>query len=127
MEGDLIPSDPTGLVLSAVVSLVTILGAAFTAYRWAQKAIEAARSEAEADTQAVRTSVAIKNEERQKDIQALERDLAAFKLQVTKEFATVDHVKDALGQVHNGIEKLINRIDSFAVEFNRALVKLSEK
>lgn len=127
MEGDILGSDPTSLVLGVITALITILGAAFTAYRWAQKAIEKAREDAAEDADKVRKSVAIKNEERQQEIAILRQELQDFKLQATREFATLEHVQGAISSVHNSVEKVINRIDAFAVEFNRALLKLAER
>jgi len=75
----------------------------------------------------VYTWVSTKIGDRDKEIDAVRTKLADLELRVTKEFATRADLATAMAGVTNSVDKVVNRIDAFSVDFNRALVDLSRR
>lgn len=69
----------------------------------------------------VYTWTTTKMKERDKEIAAVQTQLADFKLYAVEKFATQEHVTGAVDRVTNAVDKAVNRIDSFVVEFNRTM------
>jgi hypothetical protein len=88
-----------GGIFLSIATIVSVLGGFWKVYTW----------------------VSTKDDRRNKELDEVRKDLADYKLAASEKFATRPELSAAITRVENAVDKVINRIDGFSIEVNRAL------
>lgn len=101
------------VLIAAGSLLVGVIGTAFAFWRWVAGTLRAV--EAETNTRLVVL---------QTQIDLTRAQLSEFKLDVAKYYASDDRLQRMETKFTDAIEKLINRFDAFATDFNRIVGRM---
>lgn len=104
------------VLIAAATFVVGALGAAFGVWRWLIGTLRA--NEAEAKTQHVLL---------QTQVDLVRSQLNEFKLEVAKHYASDDRLQQMEAKFTTAIDKLINRFDTFATDFNRLVGRVEHR
>lgn len=101
------------VLIAAGGFVVAVLGFAFAFWRWVVGTLRA--SDAEMNTRLV---------VHQAQMDLVRSQLNEFKLEVAKHYASDDRLQQMEAKFTASIEKLINRFDAFATDFNRIVGRI---
>lgn len=121
----MIPDVITWPIVSAVLG---VLGGAFTVYRWFASSIAAVQKSCDDRITELETShrEALQSLETTK-IAVLGSRVGQIELDLARNYVTHAQLRLTEDKLATSVDKLINRFDGFAVDFNRALLKLAER
>lgn len=104
------------VLIAAATFFVGAFGTVFAFWRWFVGTLRAI--EAEAKNQAM---------VHQAQVQLIAAQLNEFKLEVAKHYASDDRLQQMESKFTSSIEKLINRFDAFATDFNRIVGRIERE
>jgi len=109
------------VLIAAGTFLLGVIGTAFAFWRWVLGSLRASEAQLASTIRAMDAEQRTQNTILQAQADLTRSQLNEFKLEVAKEYAAGDRLEQMEDRFTAAIEKLINRFDAFATEFNRTI------
>jgi methyl-accepting chemotaxis protein len=104
--------------------ILAVVGSAFALWRWMVGTLRAVEAENRAEISKMYTLVETRTSELHGRINVVKDRVASFELDVAKYYASDDRLQQMEAKFTLAIEKMINRFDAFATDFNKVVGRM---